>query len=115
VVAQQGFPMGALVGFFLLIPAVLAFVTDRVSMKGEFDFDLHALRRIQYIGVTFRTRSLDEVREIGRRMWSDLAPAVADGTLSLPISATFPFERLGDAFATMKANLHFGKIVVTVA
>jgi NADPH2:quinone reductase len=85
------------------------------GMKGEFDFDLHALRRIQYIGVTFRTRSLDEVREIGRRMWSDLAPAVADGTLSLPISATFPFERLGDAFATMKANLHFGKIVVTVA
>ena len=37
------------------------------------------------------------------------------GTLLLPISATFPFERLGDAFAMMKANLHFGKIVVTVA
>jgi len=85
------------------------------GMKAEFDFDLHALRRIQYIGVTFRTRSPDEVREIRRRMWDDLAPAVADGTLLLPISATFPFERLGDAFAMMKANLHFGKIVVTVA
>ncbi|MFN9772020.1 MAG: zinc-binding alcohol dehydrogenase family protein [Burkholderiales bacterium] len=85
------------------------------GMKAEFDFDLHALRRIQYIGVTFRTRSVDEVREIRRRMWDELAPAVSDGTLSLPISTTFPFERLGDAFATMKANLHFGKIVVTVA
>jgi len=30
-------------------------------------FRLHALRRIDYIGVTFRTRSLEEVREIGRR------------------------------------------------
>ncbi|MFM1992026.1 MAG: hypothetical protein RJA99_4983 [Pseudomonadota bacterium] len=84
------------------------------GMKGEFDFDLHALRRIDYVGVTFRTRSADEVREIRRRMWDDLSPAVADRTLSLPIAATFPFERLGEAFAMMRANLHFGKIVVAV-
>jgi NADPH2:quinone reductase len=84
------------------------------GMKAEFDFDLHALRRIDYVGVTFRTRTPDEVREIRRRMWEDLAPAVTDGTLSLPIAATFPFDQLGDAFGLMKANRHFGKIVVTV-
>lgn len=84
------------------------------GMKAEFDFDLHALRRIDYVGVTFRTRTPDEVREIGRRMWQDLGPAVADGTLALPIAASFPFDRLGDAFELMKANGHFGKIVVTV-
>ena len=27
------------------------------GFKGEFDFDLHAMRRIDYIGVTFRTRT----------------------------------------------------------
>ena len=27
------------------------------GMKGEFNFDLHALKRIDYIGVTFRTRT----------------------------------------------------------
>ena len=32
--------------------------------NGEFNFDLHALKRIDYIGVTFRTRTLEEVREI---------------------------------------------------
>ena len=37
-------------------------------MKGEFDFDKHALKRIDYIGVTFRTRSAEEVREINRLM-----------------------------------------------
>lgn len=84
------------------------------GVNAAFDFDLHALRRIHYVGVTFRTRSVDEVREIRRRMWDDLEPAVADGTLALPVSATFPFERLGDAFAMMKANQHFGKIVVKV-
>ena len=42
------------------------------GMKGEFDFDLHALKRIDYIGVTFRTRTLDEVRDINRAMRADL-------------------------------------------
>jgi NADPH2:quinone reductase len=36
--------------------------------RAEFNFDLHAARRINYIGVTFRTRSLDEIREINRLM-----------------------------------------------
>jgi hypothetical protein len=30
----------------------------------DFNFDLHAARRISYIGVTFRTRSIEEIREI---------------------------------------------------
>ena len=42
------------------------------GFKGEFDFDLHALKRIDYIGVTFRTRSVEEVREIVQAMRADL-------------------------------------------
>jgi NADPH2:quinone reductase len=84
------------------------------GVRAEFNFDLHALKRIDYIGVTFRTRSVEEVAEIGRRMWRDLEPAVTDGTLALPISATFPFEQLADAFAMMSANRHFGKISVVL-
>jgi len=80
--------------------------------KGEFDFDLHALRRISYIGVTFRTRSLDEVREINRRMRADLGPAIEAGTLRLPIDRTFPLAEAAEALAHMKANRHFGKIVL---
>ena len=34
------------------------------GMKAEFDFDLHARNRIDYIGVTFRTRSIEEVAEV---------------------------------------------------
>jgi toxin ParE1/3/4 len=30
----------------------------------DFNFDLHAARRVHYIGVTFRTRSIDEIRDI---------------------------------------------------
>ena len=82
--------------------------------KGEFDFDLHALKRIHYIGVTFRTRSLDEVREINRRMRADLWPAVEAGGLTLPIDRTFPLEEAAAAQAHMRANAHFGKIVLTM-
>jgi NADPH:quinone reductase-like Zn-dependent oxidoreductase len=84
------------------------------GMKGEFNFDLHAAKRIDYIGVTFRTRSADEVREINRRMRADLWPAVEAGTLSLPIDTTFPLERVAEALARMRANAHFGKIVLTI-
>jgi NADPH2:quinone reductase len=108
---------GATVGPSMAAAAVRARIVNvgrLAGMKAAFDFDLHALKRIDYIGVTFRTRSVEEVREINRRMWTDLGAAVADGSISLPISETFAFERLGDAFETMRANRHFGKIVVVL-
>ncbi len=80
--------------------------------KGEFNFDLHALKRISYIGVTFRTRTVEEVREIGRRIWADLGEAVAAGEMELPIDRTFPLDEAEAALAHMKANAHFGKIVL---
>ncbi len=84
------------------------------GFSGEFDFDLHALKRIDYIGVTFRTRSVDEVRAINAAMRADIWDAVEDGTLSLPIDRTFPLEQAAEAQAYMRANAHFGKIVLTV-
>jgi NADPH2:quinone reductase len=82
--------------------------------RDEFNFDLHALRRITYIGVTFRTRSLDEVREIGRRMMADLGSVVASGQLSLPIDRTFALDEAPAALAHMSENRHFGKVVLSV-
>jgi NADPH2:quinone reductase len=72
------------------------------------------LRRIDYIGVTFRTRSLDEVREISRKMQADLWDAVKAGKLSLPIDRRFPLDQAPQAQEHMRANKHFGKIVLTV-
>ena len=83
--------------------------------KGEFDFDKHALKRIDYIGVTFRTRTPEEVREIVRAMRADLWPAVESGKLSLPIYKTYKLADVAEALAVMRANQHFGKIVISVA
>jgi NADPH2:quinone reductase len=81
---------------------------------GEFDFDLHALKRLDYIGVTFRTRSVEEIRSLTVAMRTDLWDAVADGTLSLPIDRVFPLDDAAAAQAHMAENAHFGKIVLQV-
>lgn len=82
---------------------------------GYLDFDLHSLRRIQYLGQTFRTRSADEIAGIHAALQKDLWPALAAGRLRLPVDARFGLDELEQAFAAMRANRHFGKIVVTHA
>jgi NADPH2:quinone reductase len=84
------------------------------GMTGTFNFDLHALKQIDYVGVTFRTRTPPEVREIVRLMRADLWGAIEAGKLALPIDRTVPLDEIAAALALMGANRHFGKIVVTV-
>jgi NADPH:quinone reductase-like Zn-dependent oxidoreductase len=80
----------------------------------DFNFDLHAARRIDYIGVTFRTRSIEEIRDIFSEVRKDIWPAVESRQLQLPIDKVFAFDDIGRAFAHMEANKHLGKIVVTL-
>jgi NADPH:quinone reductase len=80
----------------------------------DFNFDLHAARRINYIGVTFRTRSIEEIREIFVEVQKDIWPAVESRKLQLPIDKVFAFDDIGKAFERMEANQHLGKIVVTL-
>ena len=81
---------------------------------GDFNFDLHAARRISYIGVTFRTRSVEEIRDIFNQVRSDIWAAVESGKLKLPIDKVFAFKDIVTAFEHMEANKHLGKIVVTL-
>jgi NADPH:quinone reductase len=78
----------------------------------DFNFDLHAARRITYIGVTFRSRSIEEIREIFVEVQKDIWPAVESRKLQLPIDKVFAFDDIGKAFERMEANQHLGKIVV---
>lgn len=82
--------------------------------RAEFDFDLHANRRIAYIGVTHRTRSRDEIRAEYAAMRRDLWDAVQEGRFGIPIDKIFPLEQAVEALAHMKANQHFGKIALSV-
>jgi NADPH2:quinone reductase len=80
----------------------------------DFNFDLHAARRINYIGVTFRSRTIEEIREIFDEVRKDIWPAVESRKLQLPIDKVFAFGDIEKAFAHMEANKHLGKIIVTL-
>src|SRR3954470_1112319 len=82
------------------------------GMKAEFDFDLHARKRIDYIGVTFRTRTVEEVRDILVKMRTDLWDAVKGGKIKVPIDKTYPLSEARAGHEHMRANQHFGKIVL---
>ena len=82
--------------------------------RAEFNFDLHAARRIDYVGVTFRSRTIEEIREIFDEVRKDLWGAVESRKLQLPIDKVFAFDDIGKAFEHMEANRHLGKIVVTL-
>ena len=85
------------------------------GFAGELDFDLHAARRIDYIGVTFRTRSEEEVAEIIRLMKDDLWGAVEAGTFAIPVDKEFPLDAAMEAHQYMKDNQHFGKILLNAS
>ena len=78
----------------------------------EFNCDIHALRRINYKGVTFRTRSLDEIRNVFANMWNDLSSMVSNGNLSMPIEKVFDFNDVSQALSHMRDNKHFGKLIL---
>jgi NADPH2:quinone reductase len=82
------------------------------GMKAEFDFDLHARQRIDYIGVTFRTRSIEEVRDVLVKMRADLWDDVKAGRIRVPVDKTFPLGEARAGHEHMRANKHFGKILL---
>jgi NADPH2:quinone reductase len=82
--------------------------------KAEIDLDLLALKRLEVIGVTFRTRTLDEKISIVRGVTADLIPALADGRLKPVIDRVFRLDQAREAQAYMTSNAQIGKIVLKI-
>jgi NADPH2:quinone reductase len=82
--------------------------------NSEINLDFLALRRLQLIGVTFRTRTMEERAEIVRRFAADVLPALADGRLKPVIDKVFPLKDALAAQEYLASNAQLGKIVLTV-
>ena len=82
--------------------------------KHEIDLDWVALRRLHLIGVTFRTRTLEERIAIAQRCGEAILPALADSRLRPCIDQVFPLQEVAEAQGYMASNAQIGKIVLTV-
>lgn len=78
------------------------------------DLDKIALKRMKVIGVTFRTRSVDEKIDITRRLVADVLPHIASGRIKPLVHAVLPFSEAVAAQDLMRSNAHLGKIVLAV-
>ncbi|HXN86401.1 MAG TPA: zinc-binding dehydrogenase [Candidatus Binataceae bacterium] len=98
----------------LAIKGRLVSVGRNAGQVGDCNLDEVARKRVSIIGVTFRTRSLDESMVCGERFAADLLSAFDTGELKPVLDRTFPFDRIADAHAYMLSDAQIGKIVVTM-
>ncbi|MGW1420029.1 zinc-binding dehydrogenase [Bradyrhizobium manausense] len=81
----------------------------------EVNLDEHSKKRIKLIGVSFRTRSVEEHADVARRAAQALLPAFETGELRPLVGRVYPLEEAAAAQDYMKSGKHFGKIVLEVA
>jgi NADPH2:quinone reductase len=82
------------------------------GMNGNFNYDLHAKRRLHYVGTTGRTRSVEENLDVAKVANKDLWDHVVDGKIRHVIFKTFRLNEASDALNIMNKNKHFGKLVL---
>lgn len=82
------------------------------GMNGIFNYDLHAKRRLHYVGTTGRTRSIQENLEVARVANKDLWDHVIDGKIRHVIFKTFSLDDANSALNLMNENKHFGKLIL---
>lgn len=82
--------------------------------RGEIDMDLLALKRASLIGVTFRTRTLEERAACVHRCAEDLLPALADGRIEPVLDRTFAMADIAQAHDYLSSNAHLGKVVLQI-
>jgi NADPH2:quinone reductase len=69
-------------------------------------------KRARIHGSTLRARPLEEKALVSRRVEREVLPALADGTVTVPVQATFPLDRAAEAYDRFAAGGKLGKIVL---
>ena len=82
------------------------------GMSGNFNYDLHAKRRLHYVGTTGRTRSLEENEMVATLANNDLWASVLAGKIRHVIYSKLHLTKAKEALDIMNKNSHFGKIIL---
>jgi len=79
---------------------------------GEINLDNLARKRVSLIGVSFRTRTLEQKAELFSQFVRDIFPLLEAGTLRPIIQAAYPLKDALKAQDTMALDQHLGKILL---
>ena len=78
------------------------------------DINTLAFKRLRLIGVSFRSRSLEERAEIAKAFERAVLPAVASGAFCPVIDRVFPLSEVKAAHDLLRRNAHFGKTLLEI-
>jgi putative PIG3 family NAD(P)H quinone oxidoreductase len=81
---------------------------------GEIDLRMLMGKRARIHGSMLRSRAPEDKALTARRVERSVLPALAEGTITVPVAASFPLERVADAYAAFAAGGKLGKIVLTM-
>jgi NADPH:quinone reductase len=80
--------------------------------KGEVNLAVLMGKRGRVMACTLRPRPLEEKALTARAMERSVLPLLADGTVSVPIAATYPLEQAAEAYERFAGGGKLGKIVL---
>jgi len=71
-------------------------------------------KRARIHGSTLRARSLEDKAAAARALERHVLPLLADGTVGVPVAATFPLAEVHEAYERFAAGGKLGKVVLTL-
>jgi len=85
------------------------------GFKGELNLLALMGKRARISGSTLRARPLEEKALLARRLERHVLPLLDAGTVEVPVAATFPLDRVGDAYERFAAGGKLGKVVLEMS
>ncbi|MBV8991324.1 MAG: NAD(P)H-quinone oxidoreductase [Solirubrobacterales bacterium] len=98
----------------LAISGRIAVIGTGAGAKGELNLGLLMMKRGRILGSTLRARPLEEKAMTARALERSVLPLLANGTLQVPLAATYPLAEAEAAYEHFAAGGKFGKIILTI-
>jgi putative PIG3 family NAD(P)H quinone oxidoreductase len=80
--------------------------------KGELNLGVLMYKRGRIMASTLRSRPLEEKAMTARAVERSVLPLLASGAVHVPVAATYPLERVQDAYDRFSSGGKFGKIIL---
>jgi NADPH2:quinone reductase len=90
----------------------IAVIGTGAGATGEINLGLLMMKRARMHGSTLRARPLELKALTARAVERSVLPALADGTVKVPVAETFPVDQVQAAYERFQAGGKLGKIVL---
>jgi NADPH2:quinone reductase len=90
----------------------IAVIGTSAGATGEMNLGLLMMKRARIHGSTLRARPLEQKALTARSVERSVLPALAAGTITVPIADSFALDRAQDAYERFQAGGKLGKIIL---